>query len=147
MCEIILADSARAADFAVVHAQSFEKKWDEATFRQILLMTGAFGFLAIENGAPVGMIACTQVLDEAEIATIGVIPAARRKTVAERLMTAAAAYVKARSGASLFLEVASDNAPAYALYVKCGFEKIGLRKGYYQTKNGAKDAVVMRLSL
>ena len=147
MCEIILADSASAASFAAVHAQSFEKKWDEATFRQILLMTGAFGFLAFETGAPAGMIVCTQVLDEAEIVTIGVIPDARRKGLAKRLMNAAAAYVKTRSGASLFLEVATDNAPAYALYVKCGFEKIGLRKGYYQTRDGAKDAVVMRLSL
>ncbi len=43
--------------------------------------------------------------------------------------------------APVFLEVRTDNAPAIALYVAHGFEKIGLRRRYYQP-SGA-DAYTM----
>ena len=49
-----------------------------------------------------------------------------------------------RAGAtSLLLEVRADNAPAIALYERHGFDRIAVRRRYYQP--GDVDAWVMRL--
>ena len=48
----------------------------------------------------------------------------------------------------MFLEVAHDNLPALGLYEAAGFERAGLRRGYYDRgAAGSADAVVMRLDL
>ena len=49
-----------------------------------------------------------------------------------------------KAGMTFFtLEVRRDNAPALRLYEKCGFERVGLRRGYYD--NPRCDAVLMTL--
>ena len=45
----------------------------------------------------------------------------------------------------IFLEVRASNTPAISLYLKCGFEKISVRKKYYG--DPAEDAVIMRKTL
>ena len=79
---------------------------------------------------------------EADVQTIGVAPAAQGRGVGTRLLRAVADRA-ARSGArSLLLEVRADNAPAIALYEREGFERISVRRRYYQP--GDVDAWVMR---
>ena len=49
---------------------------------------------------------------------------------------------------AMFLEVATDNRPAIALYEGAGFERAGQRKGYYARVGDASgDAYVYRLRL
>ena len=52
-----------------------------------------------------------------------------------------------RNSQDIILEVRSKNHIAQALYSKLGFEKIGIRKGYYDSENGREDAFVLRLKL
>ena len=52
-----------------------------------------------------------------------------------------------RKSQDIILEVRSRNLIAQALYNKLGFEKIGIRKGYYDSENGREDAFVLRLKL
>ena len=48
----------------------------------------------------------------------------------------------------MFLEVATDNAPALALYERFGFVKVGERPGYYRRADETRaTAVAMRKSL
>ncbi len=48
----------------------------------------------------------------------------------------------------LFLEVASDNDAAVALYKGLGFAAAGRRKGYYQRPGGkSADALILALDL
>ena len=53
----------------------------------------------------------------------------------------------AAGAARLVLEVATDNAPALALYRRRGFVRIGVRKAYYKRPDGAIDAEIMALDL
>jgi [ribosomal protein S18]-alanine N-acetyltransferase len=83
--------------------------------------------------------------DEGWINNVAVRRDAQRRgigrTLVERLLDIA---MKAGVMAVL-LEVAADNEPAQTLYASFGFEKIGVRKGYYQPTN--TDAYVMRVEL
>jgi len=76
---------------------------------------------------------------EAEIHTIGVDPAHQRGGVGRLLLRELLARAR---GATVFLEVRTDNEPAIALYRSEGFRVVGTRRGYYRP-SGA-DAFTMR---
>ena len=94
-----------------------------------------------------GFVLARAVAGEAEILSIGVVPAHRRKGLGRRLLSTAAVEARRRGAARLFLEVASDNAPALALYRRAGFAKVGRRAGYYHRPAGAVAAEVLALGL
>jgi ribosomal-protein-alanine N-acetyltransferase len=131
-----------AAELAAIHAETFDEPWGADEIRTLLSGPGGFGLLT--EG---GFILCRAIAGEAEILTLAVKPDARRRGLG-RTLVEAAAIVAAQGGASaFFLEVASDNAAALALYEAAGFEQAGARPGYYQRAQGAIDALVMRRAL
>jgi ribosomal-protein-alanine N-acetyltransferase len=97
--------------------------------------------------SPKGFILCRAVAGEAEILTVAVDPAARRRGWGAALVEMAAGIAREAAAFEMFLEVAADNIAAIKLYEATGFERVGLRKGYYPHPDGAKDAVVMRRAL
>jgi ribosomal-protein-alanine N-acetyltransferase len=48
---------------------------------------------------------------------------------------------------TMLLEVRPSNPAALRLYARYGFERIGVRRGYYPADRGREDAVVMRITL
>ncbi|QAY64478.1 ribosomal-protein-alanine N-acetyltransferase [Xylanimonas allomyrinae] len=83
--------------------------------------------------------------DVTQIMTIGVDPAWQRHGVGRALLEALVARSVELKATAVLLEVRVDNEPALALYADLGFERIGLRKRYYQPED--KDAYTMRLTL
>lgn len=79
-------------------------------------------------------------LYEADVHTIGVDPAWQRRGVGTALLRALLARAD-EVGAPVFLEVRTDNDAAIGLYRAHGFERVGLRRRYYQP-SGA-DAYTM----
>ncbi|MGW4490204.1 ribosomal protein S18-alanine N-acetyltransferase [Amycolatopsis sp. NPDC004368] len=77
---------------------------------------------------------------EAEIHTIGVMPEAQGQGIGKALLRALLDHADEVS-APVFLEVRTDNDTAVGLYEQHGFEKLGIRKRYYQP-SGA-DAFTM----
>lgn len=136
-----------AADMAAVHAQAFDRPWDEGDFEGLMETGGVFG-LVVREGDPAGVLVCRTVGDEAEILTVGVAPWARRRGVGLALMSAARGLARQAGAAALFLEVDVDNAAAISLYERLGFARAGRRKAYYDRGAGERgDALVMRLDL
>lgn len=78
------------------------------------------------------------------IITIDVLPAARGRGVGRSLMRAVEEHFRAKSAASVRLEVAVDNLPARAFYQAMGYSRVGTVPGYY---GGKLDALVMRKQL
>ena len=78
---------------------------------------------------------------EAEVHTIGVVPAHQGRGVGRALLRALLEVADA-ARATVFLEVRTDNEAAHALYASEGFAVVGLRRRYYQP-SGA-DAHTMR---
>jgi ribosomal-protein-alanine N-acetyltransferase len=84
------------------------------------------------------------VAEEAEVLTLAVIPAMRRRGVAAALLRRAMAEAAARGAGALFLEVSTRNAAAQALYRRFGFIEVGRRRRYYPD---GSDALVLRVEL
>jgi [ribosomal protein S18]-alanine N-acetyltransferase len=136
-------------DLADLHDKAFDRPWTALEFEALLKSPGAFAVLG-EAGEPAqakGFILCRSIAGEAEILTIAVDPAARRRGWGAALVEVAAGVAAETGAEALFLEVAVDNIAAIALYQSSRFAKVGLRKGYYPHPDGAKDAVVMRRAL
>lgn len=129
---------------ARIHAACFADAWNEATLAELLASPGAFALLA-DGGE--GFVLARALAGEAEILSIAVLPANRRNGIARRLLSAAAVEAKRRGAKTLFLEVATDNGPALALYGQAGFAKVGRRADYYHRPAGAVAAEVLALSL
>jgi ribosomal-protein-alanine N-acetyltransferase len=145
--KLIAATAAEAPAMASAHAQAFDQPWTEDNFEDLLDGAGIFGFLAT-NEDPMGVILCRVAAGEMEVLTIGVAAWARRRGVADALMTAALGVARQMGATEAFLEVDVDNAAAIALYERLGFARTGLRKGYYDRgPAGRADALVLRLDL
>jgi len=136
-------------DLADIHDKAFDRPWTALEFDDLLKSPGAFAVLG-EAGDPAeakGFILCRSIAGEAEILTIAVDPAARRRGWGASLVEIAAGIAAETGSEAMFLEVATDNLAAIALYQTTGFAQVGLRKGYYPHPDGAKDALVMRRAL
>lgn len=135
---------------AALHATAIGEAgpaWTEAAFATLLALPGRLALVAAEAEAPLGFVLLGLAADEAEILTLAVLPASRRRGAGAALVAAAAREAAARGATRLFLEVAEDNAPARALYARAGFVPVGRRKGYYAREGGAVDALVLVLAL
>ena len=134
---------------ADLHDRAFPQPWSAEEFEALLKGPGAFAILgeAGEPGEAKGFVLCRAIAGEAEILTVAVDPAARRRGWGAALVEMAAGVAKEAGAFELFLEVAADNIAAIKLYEGTGFDRVGLRKGYYPHPDGAKDAVVMRRTL
>jgi [ribosomal protein S18]-alanine N-acetyltransferase len=82
---------------------------------------------------------------DAQVMTVGTDEAYQGRGIGRVLLDALTEHAREVGATSVLLEVRVDNEPALRLYDRAGFEKLGLRRGYYQPEN--KDAWTMRLDL
>jgi [ribosomal protein S18]-alanine N-acetyltransferase len=82
---------------------------------------------------------------QADVLTIAVARAYWGRGIGSALLGALLDAATARGCAEVFLEVRKDNPRARGLYLRRGFEEIGVRRGYYQPSG--VDAIVMRKDL
>jgi ribosomal-protein-alanine N-acetyltransferase len=141
------ADASDALALAKAHASAFEAPWPPEAFAGLLGSPGVFALAAV-NHEPIGVILMRAVAGEAEVLTLAVEPAHRRRGVALALLRAGLVQAEAMGAEAAFLEVAADNLAALALYRTEGFEEAGQRGGYYRRPDGeAVDALVLRRTL
>ncbi|MEO1039000.1 MAG: ribosomal protein S18-alanine N-acetyltransferase [Pseudomonadota bacterium] len=133
-----------AALLAAIHADAFERGWQEDEFFKLLSLPTCQGALAAQGTIPVGFILTQQVMESAEILTLAVEPAYRRRGVAGQLVREAERQTRAAGARRMMLEVSRRNAAALALYDAAGYAEAGLRKAYYP--DGA-DALILAKSL
>lgn len=100
---------------------------------------------AREQEALLGWAGVLIIGDTAQIVTVGVLPAARRRGIARQMVTALMAEARRRGAREVLLEVRVDNDAAQRLYASEGFTELRVRRGYYD--NGRVDAVEMRREL
>lgn len=124
---------------ASLHAACFEDSWREQALRNLLKTPGTTAF-----AAPDGFVMFRIAGDEAEILTLAVAPSARRHGLGSALMHSAISHASECGARTMFLEVATSNQAAGALYSRLGFHEVGRRKAYYAP---AEDALILRANL
>lgn len=133
------------ADMAATHAAAFagQRPWSEAEFAALLEAPSCFVAGDRRCFALVRVAA-----DEAELLTLATLPAERRRGLARALMREWMERAAARGAVRAFLEVAADNSAALALYESCGFDRCGVRRGYYRRGvRPAADALLLARAL
>jgi len=137
---------------AALHAEAFvpfgERAWTRQDMGELLASPGVAGLLLQVEGADAGLAICRAVADEAELITLAIRLAHRRRGAARRLLAAVIDHIRAAGAKTLFLEVATDNPAALRLYETTGFRTAGSRPAYFRRGGGpAANAIVMRLDL
>ena len=143
------ATLADAPLMAVIHAHSFDgpsdHPWDEATMAQFVAAPGVICLIGVVAGKDAGgLLIARHAADEAELLTLGVMPACRRTGLGRVLLTRAVDDLHASGATQIFLEVADGNMEALTLYRSFGAAPVGRRPGYYE--DGA-DATIFSLAL
>lgn len=120
-----------------------ESAWSMESLRSQLDKADSRCMVAVEDDMVIGFLAFEQVVDEGSIVEVAVHPGYRRRGIAHRLITSA---INSADGLkTVFLEVRESNTPAVKLYESLGFERIAVRKGYYD--HPKEDAVIMKRSI
>ena len=93
------------------------------------------------DGTVLGYVGMMYVLDEGYISNVAVSPDYRRQGIADALITRLCEICTELELSFVTLEVRAGNAPAIALYEKHGFQRVGLRRNYYERPK--EDALIM----
>ena len=120
----------------------FADPWSEKSVASELENPLSYWLVAMDGEKLVGYVGSQTVLGETDMMNVAVSPDYRRQGIAEGLILALIAALKARESHCLTLEVRDSNASARALYEKLGFSEIGRRKNYYRSSK--EDALILR---
>lgn len=135
-CEPEIYEELSALDRMCVGAEG----WSAGAFRSETEKENGIVIGAYAGGRLSGLICGYFAGDEGDITSVAVDPEHRRKGIAIRLIELFIRELPENTE-SVFLEVRSSNAGAVSLYEKCGFERLSVRKNFYN--DPAEDAIVM----
>jgi len=133
---------------ALVESCAGAPRWTRNTWQQVLEASAATHriVLVAESAKEcVGFGVLGLAADDAEIESLAVSTAWRRRGIAKRICEALLGWARARGGRRASLEVRMSNAAARGLYESLGFHGIAVRDGYYRDPD--EDALVMTIEL
>ncbi|HEY4010150.1 MAG TPA: ribosomal protein S18-alanine N-acetyltransferase [Acidobacteriaceae bacterium] len=124
-------------------------QWTRQTWQRVLGSAGSraqrFILVAESAGEFVGFGVLGLAGDTAELESLAVRTAWRRRGIARRLCHELFAWARTRGISQISLEVRVSNVAAHALYKSLGFQVAGLRRAYY--RDPEEDALVMTRAL
>jgi ribosomal-protein-alanine N-acetyltransferase len=132
-----------------IHSAAFRRGWSEAEFEALLLQPGTHALIghyrnALGRRIPAGFILFRLVADEAEILSVAVTPACRRRGIGRSLLEETLRHLYREGARDIHLEVEDANLAAIALYRRLEFRESGRRAGYYaQGRESPAGALVM----
>ena len=130
---------------AEIYAAAFpsSRGWSTDEFEELFASKHVF-LVSRQQAFALGRV----IADEAELLTIATHPNSQGQGLGRHCLRDFCDTAQRRGAASAFLEVAADNLAALHLYESDGWQKSGLRKGYYaRSAGGLVDAVLMGKSL
>ena len=143
---VVLLRRALPADteaIVAIERVSFPTPWSRALLAHELRQAENIYLVAEIGGEVAGFIGLWRVLDEGHICTLAVDPGHRRRGLGELLVLAALREAAGSGSNAVHLEYRVSNRGAASLYRKLGFERVGLRQGYYS--DTGEDAVLARI--
>lgn len=124
-----------------IEEANFTAPWSEAGFFTFFIRQDAVFLTAESDGEVVGYCGALTVLDEADILTVAVKTARQGEGIGKQLVETLAEKMVPAGVTTLHLEVRESNHRAIRLYERLGFERTGIRKGYYDSPT--EDGITM----
>ncbi len=126
----------------LVEKRSFTAPWSRQAFMTELIDNHLARYIVAEySGRVIGYAGVWMIIDEGHVTNIAVDPDFRGKYLGDKLLRALMSICMAQGGKKMTLEVRVTNHVAQKLYEKYGFERVGIRKGYYT--DNREDALIM----
>ncbi|MBQ8786897.1 MAG: ribosomal protein S18-alanine N-acetyltransferase [Oscillospiraceae bacterium] len=116
---------------AKIEKASIPQPWSEAAFADALTQENAVTLVAEADGEIAGFITGVFLFDNADIYSVATAEQHRKKGVGAMLLKSFF-YTLPTEVEVVWLEVRESNSAAISLYEKSGFERVGLRKNFYE---------------
>ena len=124
-----------------IERESYATPWSRSMFDAELRKPSSLALGAFTDDALVGYAFVSRYVDAWHVMNIAVTDAFRRRGIASALLERLFEVTETDSRRGYTLEVRVSNAGAIALYEKLGFERRGIRRGYYT--DNREDALIM----
>lgn len=134
-------------EVAAAEKEIYPFPWTRGNFADALQAGYSAWVLRDAGGRVAAYSVMMMALDEAHLLNISVARHAQRTGLGWRTMDWMADVARGHGGRTMLLEVRPSNLGALRLYERYGFERIGVRRGYYPAHGGREDAIVMRIPL
>jgi ribosomal-protein-alanine N-acetyltransferase len=131
---------------AGIEQTSYAFPWSDGIFRDCI-KAGYFCRVAEVRREVVGYGIMSMGAGEAHVLNVCVRMDFRDHGLGRYLMHVLFEQARGASCRDVFLEVRPSNPTAIHLYEALGFERVGVRKGYYQASRGREDAWVYKLTV
>lgn len=127
-----------------IEEELFPVPWTKEGFFTFLTRDDAMFLVVEEKEKILGYCGLLMVLDEGDVLNVAVRKDRQREGIGNFLMESLLRLSSERGVNIIHLEVRKGNETAIRLYERLGFERDGLRKGYYT--DPVEDAILMTKS-
>jgi ribosomal-protein-alanine N-acetyltransferase len=126
-----------------IECRAYPFPWSDGIFRDCL-KAGYSGWILDDGyGGMLGYALMSMAVDEAHVLNLCVDPSQQRQGLGRMMLEHMITLARAANATIVLLEVRKSNKAAIALYEAQGFQRLGLRKGYYPAHEGREDALVL----
>lgn len=129
-----------------VERSAYAFPWTRAIFRDCLRV--GYSCFVYEGGhGLLGHGIMSVAAGECHLLNICIHPEYQRRGLGRALIEFLLKLARQRKARVALLEVRVSNRAAYTLYMKMGFDEIGIRKAYYPARYGREDAIILARDL
>jgi ribosomal-protein-alanine N-acetyltransferase len=132
---------AHLGEIEEIEQRAYVTPWSRTMFASELAKPSSVCLGAFEGEALIGYIINSRYVDAWHVMNVAVDPTFRRRGVATRLLERLFELTSEDGGRGYTLEVRVSNLGAIELYERLGFERRGVRRGYYT--DNREDALIM----
>jgi ribosomal-protein-alanine N-acetyltransferase len=126
-----------------IEQRAYEFPWSEGIFRDCLRAGYSAWVVTDAGGVISGYGLMTLAVGEAHVLNLCVDPSAQRQGLGRMLLEHLLKIARAAHMTIVLLEVRRSNKVGLRLYDSSGFQRLGVRKGYYPARNGREDALIL----
>lgn len=116
---------------AEIEAKVFSMPWSARGFQDALQQDTIF-VTARQEEQIVGYCGMYCSLEDGAITNVAVLPEAQNQGIGKRIISGLLKYALEKNMSRIVLEVRISNMAAIKLYEGFGFQKVGIRKGFYE---------------
>ena len=128
-------------DVEAIEKRAYGTPWSRSMFASELAKPASICLGAFEGDRLVGYVINSRYVDAWHVMNVAVSPSHQRRGIATQLLEHLFELTRDDERRGYTLEVRMSNADAIRLYEKLGFERRGIRRGYYT--DNREDALIM----